>query len=165
MRALVALYGHLQFIVSVGSGSIDKSVTTTYRVDQLGGAHRLDAPEDRAIAPPPFRRYSRAEYSKWLKVMEASMHKIMPIVMEKQREHAVHAMVEKSLEEVLAPADGTPITQKQLRRVAHSVAERYVNLLTHEGVFDDSALFDENGEPLYDDDGNLVDDLEPSDVK
>jgi hypothetical protein len=56
--------------------------------------------------------------------MGDGMHKIMPIVMAKQREHAVHAMIEKSMTEGFGPPEGQPITEEQCREFARALAER-----------------------------------------
>jgi hypothetical protein len=138
VHGLVALYGHLQFVLFLGSAPLDASFATSYRVDQLGGTDRLDAPEDGEIVPPPFKRYSESEFASWCKSMGDGMHKIMPIVMAKQREHAVHAMIEKSMTEGFGPPEGQPITEEQCRELARALAERYVKLLAHEGVFGES---------------------------
>jgi hypothetical protein len=65
VHGLVALYGHLQFVLFLGSAPLDASFATSYRVDQLGGTDRLDAPEDGEIVPPPFKRYSESEFASW----------------------------------------------------------------------------------------------------
>lgn len=136
VHAFVALYGHLQFVLRLGVTPLESSFVTSYRVDQLGGCDRLDAAPDIAIGLPLFTRYSELEYPRWLESMGAGMRKLMPVVMAKQREHAVRAMVEKSMTEVLGPPDGQPITEEQHEEFARRVMERYMRLLDHEGVFD-----------------------------
>jgi hypothetical protein len=137
VRGFLAIYGHLQFVVSLGTALLEQSFVTTYRVDQLEGVDRLDAASDRAITPPQFIRYSETEFPNWLRAMETGMRKIMPVVRERMLTHALHEIVEKSVREGLGQPDGKPITQEQLDRVGQSVAERFVRLLAHKGVFDD----------------------------
>jgi hypothetical protein len=124
-------------VLSLGSAHLEASFATSYRVDQLGGTDRLDAREDAEIMLPLFKRYSESEFASWCKCMGDAMHKVMPIVMAKQREHAVHAMIEKSMTEGLGPPGGQPITEAQCGEFARLLAERYVKLLAHEGAFDE----------------------------
>jgi len=61
------------------------------------------------------------------------MRKILPIVMRRQRKNAVHALIDKSIEESLGPPDGRLLTDEEVRVLARRVAERYVKLMAHEG--------------------------------
>lgn len=145
VRGFIALYEHLQFVMSLGTAAISQSFVTTYRVNQLKGVDRLDAADDQSLPMPEFNRYSEAEYGRWLLSMKAGFDKIMPIAMERMRAHALNEMIEKSHREVLGTPDGMPTTPEQIRRVSQRLAERVVTLLAHEGAFDeDEVAFDED---------------------
>lgn len=61
----------------------------------------------------------------------------MPVVMARQRQHAVRAMIEKSMAEGLGPPDVEPNTEEQVTDFAARLTERYMRLLDHEGAFDE----------------------------
>jgi hypothetical protein len=134
VNAFVALYGHIQFALRLGTAPLESSFTTTYRVDQLAGTDRLDAPED-TIAVPVFTCQSDAEYDASLKAMESAFGKLLPFVMKRQRDHAIREIVDRSMEEALGAPDGHLISENELDDLVGRVTERFMRLLKHEGAF------------------------------
>jgi hypothetical protein len=128
--ALVCLFAHLQFLVRLSGGGRGDAVAAAYRVDQLTGAHRVDARPDLALEFADFECVASVPYEAVLDAYEAAMNRLLPIVVQKQDQVFVRALIADAVRECARP-DRTvsleDVVAVVVRRYMQHAAERVRN--------------------------------------
>lgn len=138
VRGLVVLYGHLQIVVKLGTANLPTSFVTTYRIDQLGGADRFDGEDATSVVPPPFVPMRDADQAAWFAAWSDPWSKVMKVAGQVAREGALHRLIALSIDEVVGPADGRPVTRAEIDDLTRRAMERAIEHLRHLGFIKNS---------------------------
>lgn len=133
VEGLVALYEHLQFIVRLGRLDRPLRMSTAYRVDQIGAAHRVDDRRDMRLFPRSFDRVASSSWRQVLHEYHRAFSRLLRVVWDRHHAEFRRDLIETAMREAWGEPDGRPITQAMIERFARLVAERWTDHLVRSG--------------------------------
>ena len=118
VRALVCLFKHLQFIVTLGTVSLDKDFVYTYRVDQLGKQYRMNDPKD--FFPIP-SRYQQKHFERTLKRAVGSINDVI----NSRKPNILEQITQQATVDIFGSHDesNANITQEDMDRLRERIIE------------------------------------------
>ena len=120
VRALVVLYGHLHFVVDLGTTALLSDIRLSYRVDPVGRQERRHADDDSSLEVPPFAPDDGPQGEVWA----ASVTKLINTTFR-------YVEFSRAVEECWAEAfsgkpEGEEITEQEIGVFSHLVMERVI---------------------------------------
>ena len=120
VTGLVRLYGHLNFVVELGTTNLPNDVGLSYRVDPIRGKQRRHEQEDLAPTIPPFVADDGPQGAVWLAaVTDLLRATIRHLEMSRTFKECWNDVLGKK-------AEGEEITEAEIRALAHTVIERFI---------------------------------------
>ncbi len=131
IEALVTLYKHIQFIVYLGTTSLDQDIMLAYRLDQDGRGERRSSqdPQDLTLQVPLFSR-SQSNQTMNPSVITREFTALFGTVDTLQRQRRLTEIIATSWAEVFGgEPEGTILTSEHIRRFANLASPRIVDAL------------------------------------
>lgn len=123
VRGLVVYFGHLAFIVHIGRAPSGLDVKRSYRVDQLSGQDRVDAPDDLAIVLPSFDEAAAKTYEEFAALAHQQGERLIREAHAHQETLWLRRILRPHWDQLAAQhPDGSTLTAEEARTFAAAVA-------------------------------------------
>jgi len=127
VRALVALYKHIQFIVQLGRTTLDRDVVLSYRLDQIGREARKHDLQDLALIVPPLKQVTALQVeTATVAAFSTLFEKIHELQEQRRRAEIVQQSITEWSESL---GEGTVITEEDIRRISRTISDRILEPL------------------------------------
>ncbi|WP_147439651.1 HNH endonuclease [Corallococcus sp. CA049B] len=124
VRAIVVYFGLLAFVVKLGDCRLERGFSYSYRVDQLGGAARLDDAYDLALEVPSFEVLSARSDEQVLEAVHEQSGKLLLDVQEIHNNLWINSTVKRHWK--------AAFRGKSQGQLSEDEQMQFINELTHE---------------------------------